>query len=217
MKKFVVTVAAAVLVASVLGCASSSVGISGAGSPVLKAPALAAGLPASPAPVATRELVANVQPERMAVSGLPNLHKVNDNLYRGGKPKGDGFRQLKAMGVHKVVDLGFHFWEIDYSHGDLQYVHIPFYTYNAKDAQVVQFLRELAQSDGPVYVHCRLGADRTGFMIAVYRVAVCGWSREKAVDEMVNGGYGFNREYQNLINYVMTRDIAALAKQAGIR
>jgi protein tyrosine/serine phosphatase len=160
----------------------------------------------------------DVPPKRMFVPGLPNLSKVNDKIYRGGKPNADGFRQLKAMGIHTVVDLGYHFFEVDrLKDRDLQYTHIPFYTWKPLDRQVVQFLQiAINPNSGPVYVHCRKGADRTGFMIAVYRVAVCGWSRQNAVNEMMNGGYGFDRTYQNLVDYVLTRDIPALARQAGV-
>jgi rhodanese/phosphatase family protein len=54
----------------------------------------------------------------------------------------------------------------------------------------------------PVFIHCRNGSDRTGTAIAVYRVAVEGWSREEAIDEMVQGGYGFKRLFAHLVRYV---------------
>lgn len=36
----------------------------------------------------------------------------------------------------------------------------------------------------PIYVHCAQGVDRTGFVIAYYRIRSCGWSVERAIDEM---------------------------------
>src|SRR5260221_2080851 len=36
---------------------------------------------------------------------LPNFHKINDHLYRGGQPKAAGFAELKKMGVATVIDL----------------------------------------------------------------------------------------------------------------
>ena len=35
----------------------------------------------------------------------------------------------------------------------------------------------------PVYVHCQRGADRTGFMVGVYRVEKEGWSAKRAYSE----------------------------------
>src|SRR5262249_53768513 len=39
------------------------------------------------------------------VPGLENFARVNPNLYRGGQPTEEGFRQLKAMGVKTVIDF----------------------------------------------------------------------------------------------------------------
>jgi hypothetical protein len=150
--------------------------------------------------------------------GLPNFHVVNANLYRGGKPEGSGFGRLKAMGVNTVVDLGYWFFEVDnLSDRQLSYVHIPFYTWRANDAQVMQFLRIATdRSRGTVYVHCRKGADRTGFMCAVYRVVVQGWSRDAAIAEMTQGGFGFDPQYQNLIQYIRGMDVASVRSRLGV-
>jgi hypothetical protein len=42
-----------------------------------------------------------------------------------------------------------------------------------------------------IFVHCRLGDDRTGMMIASYRMAQEGWSAEKAEKEMEKFGFSF--------------------------
>jgi len=149
--------------------------------------------------------------------GLPNFYQVSPTLYRGGKPSEEGFGRLRALGVTTIIDLGCRFWETDtYRHPTLRYYNIPFYTWTARDDQVVAFLR-LASGEGPVFVHCRRGADRTGFMVACYRVAVQGWSRESAIAEMTEGGFGFDRQYDNLVAYLRRRDFDDLRRQAGIR
>jgi hypothetical protein len=49
------------------------------------------------------------RPEKWAtplkLPGLPNLHKVSDDLYRGAQPTADGMRELKKLGVKTVVNL----------------------------------------------------------------------------------------------------------------
>ena len=65
----------------------------------------------------------------------------------------------------------------------------------------------------PVFVHCQRGADRTGLAVAVYRVAVEGWSKEKAIEEMVRGGYDFSPVWGNLVTYVEELDVEALMKE----
>lgn len=45
--------------------------------------------------------------------------------------------------------------------------------------------------DKKVFVHCRLGDDRTAMMIASYRMSQQGWSAEKAKSEMEKFGFSF--------------------------
>lgn len=40
-----------------------------------------------------------------------------------------------------------------------------------------------AAGNGPVYVHCSHGQDRTGLVVALYRMRVQGYCRKKADDE----------------------------------
>ena len=65
-------------------------------------------------------------------------------------------------------------------------------------------------------MHCQRGADRTGLVCAVYRVAVCGWTREEAIREMKEGGFGFNPAWENLVRYVEQVDVEKLKREAGL-
>jgi hypothetical protein len=42
----------------------------------------------------------------------------------------------------------------------------------------------------PVLIHCRAGLHRTGIMTAIYRMEYQGWSRERAIAEMKDNGFG---------------------------
>lgn len=187
--------------------------------PAVLTPAAAPARIAAPTPATIQPVASNTgwAPSVSAI-GVPNFHKVSDKLYRGGKPSGRGFASLKAMGVRTVVDLGFYFFEVDNLRDrQLAYVHIPFYTYRPKDGDVVRFLRIATDpNSGPVYLHCRKGADRTGMMCAAYRVVVCGWSKDAAIREMTQGGFGFDPTYQNLIRYIRNMDVQQMASRAGI-
>jgi protein tyrosine/serine phosphatase len=52
-------------------------------------------------------------------------------------------------------------------------------------------------------------------MIALYRIAVQGWSKEAALDEMIQGGYGFHPVWHNLRRYVMQLDVDSLKAQVA--
>ncbi len=154
----------------------------------------------------------------MQVQGLPNLYKVSDNLYRGALPTTEGLRELKKLGVRTVIDLRE-------SDGDqakmaelgLSYEHIPMTAFHVRDDHVVQFLRIVGEpGHAPMFVHCQRGADRTGLMCAIYRIAFQGWTKEQAIAEMTQGGFRFNHGYQNVVNYVRDADIDQLKRQAGL-
>jgi protein tyrosine phosphatase (PTP) superfamily phosphohydrolase (DUF442 family) len=156
--------------------------------------------------------------EPMQVQGLPNLYKVSDDLYRGALPTTEGLEELKKLGVHTVIDLRE-------SDGDqakmaelgLTYQHIPMTALHVKDENVVQFLRIAGAPDhAPMFVHCQRGADRTGLMCAVYRIAFQGWTKEQALAEMTQGGFRFNYGYQNVVNYIRDANIDELKRQASL-
>lgn len=57
--------------------------------------------------------------------------------------------------------------------------------------QAVAFIK-LKRIEG-IYVHCKHGVDRTGMVIASYRIIEQRWSVEDAIDEMMK--HGFHRIY----------------------
>ncbi|MGA8437448.1 MAG: dual specificity protein phosphatase family protein [Candidatus Sulfotelmatobacter sp.] len=72
----------------------------------------------------------------------------------------------------------------------MQYVAIPWHCPLPKDEVFAKFLEVLKGSSGKkVFVHCRLGDDRTRMMIAAYRMAEEGWSADEAMNEMRTFGF----------------------------
>lgn len=53
------------------------------------------------------------------------------------------------------------------------------------DDRVAQFLAVASQAPKPLYVHCRSGQNRTGVMVAAYRVIVEGNDQEAAIESAV--------------------------------
>ncbi len=156
--------------------------------------------------------------EPLEREGLPNLHRVTDALYRGAQPTAAGMRQLKAMGIKTVINLrSFHSDRDEIDDTGLAYEHIDMKTWHPEKKEVVRFLQIVTDdSHTPAYVHCQHGADRTGVMCAVYRVAICGWTKEEAISEMTKGGFGYHRIWGNLIRFIENLDIAEIKERAGI-
>jgi tyrosine-protein phosphatase SIW14 len=123
--------------------------------------------------------------------GLPNFGRVTQNLYRGGQPTSDGFKQLREMGVGIVVDLRENRTEVASEKRQVESlgmksIGIPWSAnHEPSSAQIVEFLDLVrANPDTKIFVHCRRGADRTGVMIAAYRIAAEHKPVADAVSEM---------------------------------
>jgi tyrosine-protein phosphatase SIW14 len=124
------------------------------------------------------------------LAGLPNFHQVNDHLYRGAQPTEQGFQSLAKLGVKTIIDLRetgsrSRTEQREVEADGMRYVTIPFNGMTAPSpADVAKVLALFDDpSAGPVFVHCRRGADRTGTVIACYRIAHDGWDNQKALKE----------------------------------
>jgi len=124
-------------------------------------------------------------------AGIANFAKVTDTLYRGAQPSSEGFNALRAMGVAIVVNFRDEASETSNEKREVEslgmkYVGIPWKgTEYPSNAQVLEFL-DLVRTNPQVkiFAHCARGADRTGTMIAAYRVALEHKSVSEAVSEM---------------------------------
>jgi tyrosine-protein phosphatase SIW14 len=140
--------------------------------------------------------------------GLPNFGRVTENLYRGGQPTADGFKSLHAMGVGIVVDFREKPSDVATEKREVESlgmnsVDIPWSAnHDPSSAQIVEFLDLVhTNPNTKIFVHCRRGADRTGVMIAAYRVAVEHKPITEAISEMRRYHYDwfFRRQLKRYI------------------
>jgi protein tyrosine/serine phosphatase len=152
------------------------------------------------------------------LDGVPNLHKVSDSLYRSAQPTAQGMQNLKQMGIETVVSLrSFHSDRDEIGNTGLGYEHIYMKAWHPEREDVVRFLQIVTNPKRtPVLVHCLHGADRTGTMCALYRIAVQGWTKEEAIREMTEGGFNFHTVFDNLSEWIQKLDVESIKKDAGI-
>ena len=131
---------------------------------------------------------------------LPNFHQVNSLLYRGAQPKPDGLKKLKALGVKTIVNLR---GEDEHTRAEgeeartlgLAYYNIPLPEFSKPKDEEVQRVLDIvnAPENQPVFVHCRLGEDRTGTIIACYRISHDGWNAADAKKEAKTRGMSWTQ------------------------
>ena len=132
--------------------------------------------------------------EKISVAGVGNFGEVTPTLFRGAQPSERGFESLAKMGVAIVVDLR----EGDQVQREqkevralgMKFVAISWNCTEPKDEYFSKFLSLLRNNPGKkVFVHCHAGVDRTGMMIASYRMAEQGWTSDESMREMKTFGY----------------------------
>ena len=129
--------------------------------------------------------------EKLTLPCISNAGKVSDFLYRGSQPHATGYRELQRLGVSIVVDLrSTASAEATENRAveslGMRHVAIPSSGFfGPSDDQVATFLKLLRDNPAKkVFVHCYFGDDRTGVMVATYRIAEQHWTADQAYNEM---------------------------------
>ncbi len=141
--------------------------------------------------------------------GIKNFYEVDQHVYRGAQPDKEGFEFLAKLGVKTVVNLRQDGPESRreerlVTEAGMKYIHIPMTGLTPPtDPDIKKILGLLEdQTGGAVFVHCKRGADRTGAVIAVYRVDHDGWNNDQALKEaMARGMSPLQHPRQNYIRY----------------
>ena len=123
--------------------------------------------------------------------GVPNFHRVDEHVFRGGQPVDAGWNSLAHLGIKLVIDLRppaehpVKAEEKAVRQAGMEYVNIPMKGIGVPDRDAVSKVLALMLSPagGPVFVHCRRGADRTGTVVACYRIEHDHWTNQKALLE----------------------------------
>ncbi len=127
--------------------------------------------------------------------GIRNFWEVEPGLYRGAQPNKQGYETLKKLGVKTVVsfrrDRSVKKEKAWAEKEGIRFISIPWV---ARDHYAPQDLRAFLEIAGnsknrPLFVHCKAGKDRTGLMMASYRMYHDGWSEKDAFAEMKRLGY----------------------------
>lgn len=141
-----------------------------------------------------------------ASHGIVNFGKVNDHLYRGAQPDANGVANLKKLGVTLIINLRTKeepsaLEAAQASSNAIAYTNIPLKGVSRpSDQDMARILATIENAPGPVFVHCEHGCDRTGTVIACYRIQHDGWDARAAFKEADH--YGMSELEKGMRGYI---------------
>ena len=146
-------------------------------------------------------------------AAVKNCYKVTDEIYRSAQPAGETAGSLKAIGIKSILNLR-HYHPEDSEEFKKAGIILYSYKMDAGSASVKDLtdaLRIIQNAPKPILIHCHYGSDRTGFIIAGYRIVIMGWTAEKAIEELRKGGYGYHElEFPNIMKTLREMDPQAV-------
>lgn len=141
----------------------------------------------------------------MVLDAQANLYQVADNVYRSSQPRLQRQWQLQQLGIRTLINLRFFDPDDDAKTArqlGIRVVNVPLLTWHVRPEQLARAVWEMdqARTRGGVLVHCYHGADRTGLVIAMWRMLRQGWTPEQAREEMLHGPFGYHSMWQRHSN-----------------
>ena len=166
-------------------------------------------------------LSAQVRPENWAkaVSSdyLKNFYQVDDELFRSANPDNNGFKELELLNILEVINLRTYHSNVENIKGTtVKQYRVKMDAHHIKEKDVIKVLRIINARKGKMLVHCKHGSDRTGLIIAMYRIVFQEWSKEEATTELLNGGYGYHPIYSNIPKFIDKADIARIKEAVSV-
>ncbi|WP_397446531.1 dual specificity protein phosphatase family protein [Polaribacter sp. R77954] len=158
------------------------------------------------------------QYQKVASKHFKNLYKINDVLYRAEQPSKKGFKELEAMGIKTILNLRRLRNDTKKAKAtNLKLKHISIKTKILDEEDIIQALKIIKNEEQPVLVHCWHGSDRTGTIVAAYRMVFDNWTKEAAITEMKYKAFGYHEKmYPNLLVLLENLDVKKLQQQLNL-
>ena len=128
-------------------------------------------------------------------SELPRFNQVSERLYRGAQPLDGGIGKLRELGINTVINLRRADDRARAEETAVRALGLNYYNVSLpgwgrpQDAQVVRIMEIInAPESGRVFIHCKAGVDRTGVIVAIYRITHDGWTSDRALAEAEHSG-----------------------------
>ncbi len=152
--------------------------------------------------------------EKIKIGNLQNLYKVSDSVYRSEQPTAQDFRELEKAGFKSVLNLRYSHSDEDAAQGtQLKLYSVPMMALTMEEGKFVQAMKILRDAPKPILVHCQHGSDRTGAVIALYRILFQNWEKADAVLELKYGVFGHHQILFNIPSFIEDLNINKFKKK----
>lgn len=154
---------------------------------------------------------------KVQLGGLENSFIITDDFYRSEQPSRRDMLVLDSAGIRTLVNLRNRRSDRHKARKtNLQLVRVPINAWRMDYDDVVKSLKAIKAAEKPVVLHCIHGSDRTGVVAACYRMTEQGWTKEEAVDEFLNGGYGYHDGwFPKILTLLKEMDVEKLKADVG--
>jgi protein tyrosine/serine phosphatase len=162
------------------------------------------------------------QQKAILVHQEANLYKIDSLLYRSQQLVAEDKAIVKKLPIKSIINLRYFTRTGDHklfnASEDIQLINYPLLTWRINAFEIAQTLKLIRkhQQKGAVLIHCYHGADRTGIMVAMYRIIYHHWSIEAAKQEMLNGPYGYHSVWKNLEALFTKNTVNEVRKHLGM-
>jgi len=143
-----------------------------------------------------------------------NLYQVDDSLYRCEQPTKKGFILLDSINIKTAVNLRQRKTDNHkIKKTKLELINVPMNAWTISYNDIIAGMRAIKNAKKPIVIHCKHGADRTGCIVAIYRIIYDGWTREEAIKEFRYGGFHYHKKsFPNILRLLETIDIEQVKK-----
>lgn len=150
---------------------------------------------------------------------IKNFHPIDKVLFRSGQPNHKDMVELERIGIKTIVNLrNVCSDKHEIRKTALKLSEVPMRAKKITYEDIVETLVSIQKAEKPVLIHCLHGSDRTGCMVAAYRMVFNNFSKQQAIDEFLEEQYGYNRKlFPNILELLQMLDIEKLKKDVNCR
>ena len=154
--------------------------------------------------------------EKIAVPGskLDNLYKIDSGVYRSEQPSDTDFKALEKYGIREVLNLrNRHSDDDEAAETKIKLHRLKMKAHSVNEEQLIKALRIIRTAKARsffIVITVPIGQGRCALCIVSYFKGV---SKQKAIQEMTEGGFGFHRIYKNIIRTIEKADIERIKRE----